>query len=229
MSTTTCLRWRRTAVLKASHGVVWADGAEGEGEEEEEEAAAAAADDDDEEGEDAGGRGGEGPAHLHRARPRSRMAWARPRHVARRRHATLFVKSVDGGGAMGGPAASTARPRIALRFASSEPAGLQLALAAGTRAIAGKRTRLHVTLGDALGNPVAGNRVSGAVLVHAIYSEKTKATVEREELEAALVDGVGEVWVRGESSTVPSKYWVELAPNSTFLELRGRAAPSAPT
>ena len=33
-----------TAVLKASHGVVWADGAEGEGEEEEEEAAAAAAD-----------------------------------------------------------------------------------------------------------------------------------------------------------------------------------------
>ena len=47
-----------TAVLKASHGVVWADGAEGEGEEEEEEAAAAAADDDDE-GEE--GEEGKGP------------------------------------------------------------------------------------------------------------------------------------------------------------------------
>ena len=66
------------------------------------------------------------------------------------------------------------------------------------------------------------------MLVHAIYSEKTKATVEREELEAALVDGVGEVWVRGESSTVPSKYWVELAPNSTFLEYAGGPAVAAP-
>ena len=94
---------------------------------------------------------------------------------------------------------------------------MQLAVPPGTKPVAGERTKLIVIAADAHGNRVPGSLVKMDVTVHA--GRQGGASVERGGA-VSIVDGIGEVWVRGERGTPPlPRFWISPRGDAALSDL----------
>ncbi|KOO31863.1 hypothetical protein Ctob_008003 [Chrysochromulina tobinii] len=104
-------------------------------------------------------------------------------------------------------------------YLAGSAAVVQLALPPGAMPIAGERTKLLVCVADKFGNMVAAGSSNLAADVKVEPGPIGNASVERNGV-ASIADGIGEVWVRSESATLPTEFYITSAAVPGGLALR---------